>query len=257
MKIKVFFLICVVAFSSILNAQDLKTYKSHKSFKFNIDNSKPSSFGYKYFEDDMDVGVMSIFTHNNNIYIPDRFHSNLKVIDIEKKEVLVSEELVNWISDAFIYNDTIYVVSDFFGYRQLDKNLNIVYSDDNFLPKGSKAFIELNDEYYIVNYFELFYEEYKRFYPLYRVSTLQKSNIETIKVGSDNLPLRVGYSNVKKVIDNKEYLVFRDSFYELPFKLKDVEDYKANNIYVDEKTNMLTHFFINENIIEINILYYH
>lgn len=189
MKILALFITLSLSFSC--NESDkIKSLKTTSEFTLNVDNLDINAVGYKHFEEDMDVGVNSMFVFNNTIYLPDVFHKNIKAFNIETKRLKVSEELTAWITDIMIYNQKVLVVSDYNGLSLLDLDLNINEKSIQ-LPKGYKYFIKYDEEFFIVNYSVVKRSEGRVFYECYKLDSLLTHKIDKVNLASEVLPDRV------------------------------------------------------------------
>lgn len=252
MKILALFITLSLSFSC--NESDkIKSLKTTSEFTLNVDNLDINAVGYKHFEEDMDVGVNSMFVFNNTIYLPDVFHKNIKAFNIETKRLKVSEELTAWITDIMIYNQKVLVVSDYNGLSLLDLDLNINEKSIQ-LPKGYKYFIKYDEEFFIVNYSVVKRSEGRVFYECYKLDSLLTHKIDKVNLASEVLPDRVCFFDNEKQIEEKLYLEVGNSFYEIPHSLKRIKEYDAFNIFVEDK--QITYYYIDEKELEIKVFTY-
>lgn len=109
---------------------------------FSIKNEDFSSFGYKIWDEDEDIGVKSICLDGDFIYLTDVFHNNVKKINLNTWEVEVSKEIKIsniasdrscWLRDIVIFNEKIYITSDEGYLFILNKELEI---EDQILIGG-------------------------------------------------------------------------------------------------------------------------
>lgn len=246
-----FFLISI--FSSCNANQDFKKLKGVEKYILDINNLDNKSIGYKHFEMDMDIGVNSMFVFKNIIYLPDLYHKNIKAFNIETGKLSASEELFSWFTDIVVFNQKLFVVSEYDGLKILDLNLNI--EGESFsLPKGYKYFAKYNEDLFIVNTSIVERYEGKVAYECYNLNSVMKNKVDKINLLSDILPERVGYYDKELRIENILYLQVEELYYEIPYSLEKIKEYDAFNIFVESQ--QITYYYIDKNHLKIEVFKY-
>jgi hypothetical protein len=130
--------------------------KLYKKFSFPCNNSDYKCFGYEVWEDDEDVGVKSISLDENNAYLTDVYHNNIKKVNIEDGTITSSIPIRNtppsksglWLRDITIFNNKLYVTSDIDSIYVFDKDLTLIETIASY--KGTKTFYRVtNDSLFI------------------------------------------------------------------------------------------------------------
>jgi hypothetical protein len=253
MKISTVLFVILYAIISCNANMDVKKLKATETFTLAINNLDKNAIGYQHFEDDMDIGINSMFVFRNIIYFPDTYHKNIKAFNIETEILIASEELFPWITDIVIYNQKIYVVSEYDGLIILDLSLNIVDKKIQ-LPKGYKYFVEYNEDVYIVNSSVIERTGNIVAYECYSLSSLISNEYQKISLFSDALPERIGFFDSEIMLAGKLYLEARSFNYEIAHPLSKIKDYDAFNIFVGN--NQITYYYIDENYLKIEVFKY-
>ncbi len=233
MKVLIY-LVFLISMAFGCKANDtFRELKSTQTYKIKIDNSNIESIGYKSYIDDMDIGVNSICKSDSLIYISDPYHNNIKAININTGIINTSQELFPWITDIFVYEDKICVVSEYDGLKVLNNDLTI--NQHINLPKGYKYFISFQNKMYLINATVFKTQESETTYQTFELKTIVKNAVvrETY-LPFKSLPAKFGYFNDDKELNGKIYLEIGNTYYEIPNKLKQIEDYEAYNIFVDK-----------------------
>ena len=163
--------------------KEFKKLKEVQEFNFKINNYDSTQFGYRHLEIHMDTGPSSILKYGTNIYITDPFFSNIKAINVETNEILVSPKLsLRWITDVYVNENYVYVVDRVHGLIILTHKMEIVRHIN--LVKGHKYFIQENKKVYIFFYRKEKQVQEKTAYLVYKLNGIdenQKGIINCLK----------------------------------------------------------------------------
>jgi hypothetical protein len=247
-------LILIPSFLSCNASEDLKRIKSTKLYSFQIDNDDKTAFGYRHYEDDMDVGVNSMFVFKDIIYFPDRYHKNIKSFNLNTEEITTSIDVSSWITDLFVYDRMVIVVSEYDSIKVLREDLSSIEKSIQ-IPKGHKYFIEYNGEIFIVNLSVFKRKEEKIEYECYSVSSLMNNGKNEISLLSFNtLPARINFFDSECEINEELCLKVENQYYQLPHRLKKIKEFDAFNIFVEKQR--ISNYYINDSIFEVEVSNY-
>jgi hypothetical protein len=249
-KILISLIVLILISSGCKAGNEIKELKSTKTYKIKIDNSDTEAIGYKSYEDDMDIGVNSIYKSGSIIYITDPYHKNIKALNINSGDINTSRELFPWITDICVYKDRICVLNEYDGLKILNNKL--IISQNINMPKGYKYFIRYQDKMYIINATEFNKSEGKTFYQAFELKPIiENGKLEETNLSFKTLPMKYGYFNEEEELNGKIYLKAEDSYYEIPKKLKQIEGFDAYNIFVDKSEVVYYYLTGKELIIEV------
>lgn len=127
--------------------------RDYRIFEFNFNNQDPSAFGKEYIKGDLPITPSSITVFNNEIFIVDPFHNNVKKIDIETTELTSSTPVSSrraWLYDVIAFNNRIYVSSEADTIYVFTTGLTLV--NKIFITKGKGYFYDVNGDSLIIGY---------------------------------------------------------------------------------------------------------
>lgn len=232
----------------------IKELKSTKTYKIKIDNSNKESIGYKSYEDDMDIGVNSIYKSGSIIYLTDPYHNNIKTLNINTGDINTSQELFPWITDIFVYKDRVCVLSEYDGLKILNNNLITIQNIK--MPKGYKYFISFQGKIYIINATVFNKSAEETTYQAFELKPIiENEEIEDIYLPFKSLPMKFGYFNKQIKLNGKTYLEVNEDYYEIPRELKQIENFDAYNVFVDK--NQIVYYYFNEKKLILEVFKYH
>lgn len=82
-------------------------------YTFAINNDDSRQFGYKKWEMDEDQSVISVCLFDDYVYLADRYHSNIKRIDLRTGRLIssspISSEMYAWLSDIAVIDNSVFV----------------------------------------------------------------------------------------------------------------------------------------------------
>lgn len=129
-------------------------FNKYKSFAVQVDNSNPDQIGYEKYANEGPITITSMIIEGANIYLVDRYHKNIKKINIWTEELLASNVLNNdmqpWLQDLAFFNDMLVVLTDLDTSYMMTKGLNNIESFKT--NNGKKYFIKKNGSSSIVYY---------------------------------------------------------------------------------------------------------
>jgi hypothetical protein len=132
---------------------DTLTLQSKTSFNFKYDLDDPNGFGFQSFEHDLPVGPQDVKLTYNSIYVLDRYHSNIKKIDMNGKVQLASDPLSDeniWLKQIEILDDRILVTSELDSIYIYSENLELM--ERKFLQKGNPRIFQTNSSRIVLYY---------------------------------------------------------------------------------------------------------
>ena len=129
-----------------------KSIKNSKVLTLKMSNSDPNRIGYEVWEQDEDIGVKSIYIHENEILLVDTYHSNLKRIYLKDGSMEAGPSLSQlsgaesgiWLRDLAVFKDKIYVCSDMDSIYVF--NMNLVREKAIPVPRGRKYVYDCNPD---------------------------------------------------------------------------------------------------------------
>ena len=134
--------------NSTIIKENYKKIKKKLQFVYNVNNADADSFGFMPVIDDQALGVKNLLIHNNNAYLTDPFHGNVKKIDLVNGIVKSSNILLNdkyfKICSITSFNNSLYVFSENEDVFILDNDLTV---KDQF--KLDSKYKGVKDVYYI------------------------------------------------------------------------------------------------------------
>jgi hypothetical protein len=138
--------------STVVISSTLLNIKLYKEYTFSCSNSDYRCFGYEIWEGDENVGVKSICLDENNAYLTDVYHNNIKKINIEDGKITSSLPLLDtppsisgvWLRDIAIFDYKLYVTSDIDSIYVFNKDLILIETIASF--KGRKTFYRVTDD---------------------------------------------------------------------------------------------------------------
>lgn len=152
--------------SEITNEEQLKSLflSKKKNVSFFYDNSNFGRFGAEFFEHDLPVGQQDILLQKQNIYVLDRFHNNIKVVDMNGELLIHTPPLSKkqlWLKQLEFLQGNILVISELdsvyvfsedltlIGRKYIQKGNGRIFSTSNdriilYYPQNGHEFVEIN-----------------------------------------------------------------------------------------------------------------
>ena len=110
-----------------------------KILSFYYDSVNYDKFGAKFYEHDLPVGQQDIMLHEENIYVLDRFHNNIKVLNMDgellKSTSPLSKNSQLWLKQIDVLNDNFIVISELDSIYIFNKDLSLI--GRKYLKKGN------------------------------------------------------------------------------------------------------------------------
>ncbi len=135
------------------------------------DHTDYNGFGVEFFEHDLPIGQQDILLFDGVIYLLDRYHNNIKMIDLEGKLLKATSPLSNdqlWLKQVTNINDKILVISELDSLYIFTKDLFLLerkylkagngrfYHESKkmaviYYPQNGHEFVEINESGEIIN----------------------------------------------------------------------------------------------------------
>ncbi len=169
------------------------------------------------------------------VYLADNYHNNIKSIDVSNENLRVSEKVTEWVEDIAIVNDHLCLLYKDRKMLILDKN-SLLIVDSLELPKGNKMFIEIDNEILIANTSNQQIKDSLVKIECYDLIMERKKEYRKKYLPNSNIKNRIGYSNFLQSNNEREYIVFDESYYEITNKIRPDNENGFYNIYIDGNT---------------------
>lgn len=144
---------CISSSQEIILSDNLENNELVKKV-FLTNNENRNDFGFERNQNEPDISITSIFIHENDIYLLDRYHGNIKRYNITDDKLYTSE-LIDvqknpWINDLIYFNDKLVIINDLDSIYILDDHLEKERSIS--CPSGEKYFSHISElEFEIYN----------------------------------------------------------------------------------------------------------
>jgi hypothetical protein len=248
-RIFCFFLLTILlSFSGF--SQNLHGYDSVKNTDFSytkivydIDNSDLSKFGLYKKGMDEGIGVQSIYLFNSKIYIVDKYHRNIKILNLNSNSIGVSKAFPFLIEDVFAINDKFYLIGFFEKCYILDSTLNPL---DSFnLPlgtKGHKNVVGIFSDSAQISFLD------NHFFTINTAGNILRTWDYYDEISTYNKHVQYTHGKPFRIEYKDDSVYIQTSFFYL--KLKTIYPYTSNyytSMNLDFNENMLVLFEINQN----------
>jgi hypothetical protein len=223
---------------------------NYTKLSFPVNNESIDSIGYEEYDDGPDIGITSMIIYQNYAYLIDKFHGNVKRINLTSGEIITSEVLnLNhqpWINDAVVFHQQLLVLSDLDTCYKL--SLDLMHKEFFLLKSGDKFFTKINQSPHIYN---LLTQECVK---------LDFNHELSVNEDSCSMPDIWSKSNLIKPYkcvsaEKNRFIVFLNNKIQLQTDFPDkLLRYEARNMDFDE--NRLTYFEYSENRFIIHVYTY-
>jgi len=252
----------VVDKSAVIISSTPLITKLYKEYTYTCNDSDYKCFGYEAWVEDESIGVKSISLDENNAYLTDVYHNNVKKINLENGTITSSLPLRNtppsksgvWLRDIAIFGNKLYVTSDIDSIYVFNKDLTLIETIASF--KGRKTFYRVTDDslYVYLNSTQMPNKNISTDIQIITNdnSTKRMNLITSIDKYKENSSLADNQGNNYQVVDN--CILTRYGKLQLNTPLYEITEYSARNI--DFTKSNLAFFTTNQSSLNLYVYEY-
>jgi hypothetical protein len=234
-------------------------YINSSEYTIAISNKNKNCIGYEHYKEDMDLSLSLIYKYNNFIFLLDKYHQNIKRLDLKTKEIISSEKLNRTLDDIIVRNNLLYVTGYAGSLFVLDINLKTIKTIA--LPMGSKFFYNDNNVIAVLGYES---EQRKDLSVVY-----QRLKLNPLDYSLEKDSLVLSYAEYVKrdiAVNNKHFdykqekhnnsIIIKSSYgnYKINNLILDFNNYITNNVFCDKDS--IVYFEIKRNKLIIHVYNY-